>query len=242
MIILGRCPNCNAEDTITIPRERESWDKALCEKCNASWSNWIELVHSKIGKEKGLKPVAIDCGLHSMVLSLPGKHSIPHSRLIITVLNTAVMTHFKLRVLFATEGGFWGSIGREPIELRNTDDAIGLSDDLRLQNNSKCRKVLEWYGELLRWLFERELIEFGKNFGKGTILKLSSEGDDSLTDARILLWLALFKKTRSKGFATQVFQHCDIARSNPFTSPYVAGLTDEDIVRLFVPPPLTKAP
>ena len=166
----------------------------------------------------------------------PQSRDIPCARLIVSVLNTALMVRFKLRVCFATEGGIEGRVEGESIELRNSYDKIGLWDDHHFEENPVCRKILEWYAGVLRALLEEELAVGDKNFGRGAIIKLSPQDPLYEEKAKDLLWLALCKKTGSKGFADAVFERMKIELAKPLSGPYVAGLTDEQIVQFFVPP------
>ena len=185
---------------------------------------------------KRLIPVLVEVGRWGAQVEWPHSHDLPCTRLIVSVLNTALMVRFKLRVCFATEGGIEGYVESEPIELRNSYGMIGLFDDNHFEENPVCQKILNWYAGVLRVLLEDELVVGGKTFGRGAIVKLSPQDPLYEEKAKGLLWLALCKKTGSKGFADAVFERMKIELAKPLRGPYVAGLTDEQIVQFFVPP------
>lgn len=240
MRLLGRCSNCGADDSILtceIVSNLKEWNKATCGQCGRSWEDWIGLVSDEERKRNRLIPVRIEVYQNSVEVVFPSIREIPCARLIASVLNTALMVRFKLRVCFATEGGMAGVFKREPIELRNLDNKIGLYDEHRFEENPVCQKILNWYAGVLRVLLEEELTVGDKSFGRGAILKLSPEDPLYEEKAKELLWFALYKKTGSRGFAKAVFERMKIELAQPLSGPYIAGLTNEQIVRFFVPPP-----
>lgn len=239
MRLLGKCPNCSANDSILTHDENASdpkeWNKATCGKCGAAWENWLNLTFAERRNGKQLIPVLVEVGRWGAQVEWPQSRDLPCARLIISVLNTALMVRFKLQVCFATEGGIQGCVDGEPIELRNSYDQIGLYDDHHFEENPVCQKILNWYAEVLRILLEEELVVGDKNVGRGAIVKLSPQDPLYEEKAKDLLWLALCKKT-SKGFANAVFKRMKIELAKPLSGPYVAGLTDEQIIQFFVPP------
>lgn len=239
MRLLGKCPNCGADDSILTHEnasDPKEWNKATCGQCGGTWENWLNLTFTERRNGKQLIPVLVEVGRWGAEVAWPQSRDMPCARLIVSVLNTALMVRFKLRVCFATEGGIEGRVEGESIELRNSYDKIGLWDDHHFEENPVCRKILEWYAGVLRALLEEELAVGDKNFGRGAIIKLSPQDPLYEEKAKDLLWLALCKKTGSKGFADAVFEQMKIELAKPLSGPYVAGLTDEQIVQFFVPP------
>ncbi len=155
------------------------------------------------------------------------------------------MLRFKLKVGFACEGAIEGrpSVrGRKSqwyVEFRNIEGNFGLTVAEYDFINPASVHILSWYAGLLRLLFEEELRVGGKSYGQGAILKIEEGKQGSEKDTVILLWLVLRKYTHSKTFATRVFEELRQPR-NPFASMYLAGLTDADIARIFVEPPLWR--
>lgn len=199
--------------------------------------DWIRFSSEEGRKGNKLIPVEVWKIGRCVQLDWLSKNEIPWSRLIATVVNTSLMVRFKLDICFATEGGVQGSYKKEPIELRNCDREIGLYDDYDFKDGKGAEEILNWYEALLRILFEEPMTIADKNFGRGAILKLSDVPENE-KEAKKFLWLALYKKTESKGFADSVFQRLESVRRNPFSGRYIAGLSDKDIAELFVPPPI----
>ena len=242
MRLLGKCPSCGAVDSIFTDEDASSWKgrkKASCNQCGKSWEDWLSLVSAEERKRGRLIPVRIEVYQNSVEVVFPSIREIPCARFIVSVLNTALMARFNLQVCFATEGGMEGVFRREPIELRNSGDMIGLWDEHRFPKNPVCQGILNWYADVLRLLFEDELIVDGKDFGRGEILKLAP--DDSLYEERVkvLLWHALWKKAGNRRFANAVFERLKIELAGT-AGLYIAGLTSEDVVRFFVPPPMSR--
>lgn len=239
MRLLGKCPSCAADDSILIHEDAsdpKEWNKATCGQCGETWEDWLNLTFAERRNGKQLIPVLIEVGRWGAQVEWPQSRDLPCARLIVSVLNTALMVRFKLRVCFAAEGGIEGRVEGEPIELRNSYDKIGLFDDHHFEENPVCQKILNWYAGVLRMFLEEELVVGDKTFGRGAIVKLSPQ--DPLYEEKVkdLLWLAICKKTGSKGFANAVFEQMKIELAKPLSGPYVAGLTDEQIVQFFVPP------
>lgn len=240
MRLLGKCPNCGAEDSIVVKSVGKGFHNAtLCEGCNQQWPDWIILSSEEGRKGNKLIPVEVwRIGRQVQLTGIP-IYEISWGRLIVSVVNTALLVRFKLDVCLATEGGVQGRYRKEPIELRNCDSEIGLYDEYGLEDGKGGEEILNWYEALLRILFEEQMIVGDKNFGRGAILKLSDTPENE-KEVKKFLWVALYKKTGSKRFANSIFQRLELVKRNPFSGRYIAGLSDEDIAELFVPPPLTK--
>jgi len=237
--ILGKCPLCNAEDSIVPAREDGSFSRVKCEACGNVWNDYFsELIFPEKKKGNKLTLVSLKISQHSVMVDSPRLGEIPHARLIVSILNAALITRFKLRVCLATEGGVEGKWNGEYIELRNTDSQIGLCDDHGYEcTRLACQEILGWYWELLKILFFEELSVGNMKLGRGAILKLSNDPAGK-EKAGVLLALALQKKTGSENFAAAVSETLTKAGANPFSGPYLAGLSDKDIARIFVHPPL----
>src|SRR3989344_2387568 len=101
----------------------------------------------------------------------------------------ALIERFKLRGLaFSTEGGVEGTVQGEAIALANAGDMIGLFDEHQFRRNPVCRKILNWYGELLYIIFEDDLVIGNKNAGRGAILKLNPARLMLEEITRTILW------------------------------------------------------
>ncbi len=152
-----------------------------------------------------------------VILYQPPKNNIPYCELLVDVLNASLMVRFGLVVSLAAGGyeiiGCWKGV---PINFRPYDsEVIGLYDANRI-NGAANQEILDWFAELLKVVFKEDLSIGKANFGRGEILKLSENKQEDEIRAKLLLWLALFKKTGSKEFAKEVFrrvgaenQHCE---------------------------------
>lgn len=242
MRLLGKCPNCRVEDSIVVKSVGKDFHKVtLCENCNQQWPDWIRLSSEEERKGNKLIPIEVWRIGRQVQLEWTSIYQVSWGRLVATVVNTALMVRFKLDVCLATEGGVQGKYRKEPIELRNCDREIGLYDEYDLKDGKGAEEILNWYEALLRILFEEPMMVGDKNVGRGAILKLSNAPENE-NEAKKFLWVALYKKTKSKGFANSVFQRLEAEKRNPFSSRYIAGLSDEDIAELFVPPPIAVIP
>jgi len=233
--ILGPCPKCGTEDSIEADRDsRETWKEAACESCGQTWPDYFEL--RRAHEELTVVDVSVN-QVCALVQSPYDLYERPFARLIVTVLNVAIMERFKLRTCFATEGGVQGRVDGHHLELRNGDCEVGLylESDYYITDGPP-QEVLAWYGRLLEWLFQRELSVDGESFGRGAILKLDPEDSRYWQKTNTLLALALQAHTGSEGFAKAVFERVPVEAS-VLGANYVAGLTSEDVMRLFVPPP-----
>jgi hypothetical protein len=229
--LLGKCPSCGIEDEIVkLPYEKVSHSKVRCGNCEVIWDSWISLCSEQEKNNNKLIPVEVERWGNGVVqVYWPSKREIPCSGLIATVLNSALITKFNLRVCLATEGGVEG----RGYELRNCDDNLGLYVDY---GESNAVKALDFYEKMLRQLFEEPLSFGNVNFRRGEILWLEDD-KKSYNDALIYLFGTL-TKTASRKFAEKVLKTKEEIAQNPFSAPYIAGLSDEDITRFFVPPPI----
>ena len=241
MRLMGKCPLCGAEDSLIVLSGEQARDRVKCEKSGQEQStSWGEFMRAE--ERRGNKLVVVEVsnwGLQVELFVLGTKTvEIPHRRLIAEVLNAALMLRFGLEVCFAAEGGVQGFLTDGPVELRNLYDKLGLSESEYRDSKASIR-ILRWYEKLLRLLFEDDL-KFGRRrYGRAAILKLSGEPKDT-SDALILLWVALARQ-ESKVFANLVFQELkEMEKSLLGMKRFLAGLSDEDISRTFVPPPGMK--
>lgn len=241
MRLIGKCPLCGAEDSLVVLSGEQARDKIRCEKCGQEHgTSWGEFMRAE--ERRGNKLIVVEVsnwGLQVELFVLGTKTiEIPHRRLIAEVLNTALLIRFGLRVCFAIEGGVQGFLRDGPVELQNLYDKLGLSESEYRDSKASIR-LLRWYEKLLRLLFEDDL-KFGRRrYGHAAILKLSGEPKDT-SDALILLWVALARR-EGKVFANSVFQELrGMGKSLLGAKRFLAGLSDEDIARTFVPPPGMK--
>ncbi|MDO8469768.1 MAG: hypothetical protein Q7S84_01970 [bacterium] len=225
----GPCPACGNVDTISSDGMLDCVS-VCCETCGATWKNWIQELWYPI-----TLPIEVSITQWSARVEIHRVEAIPHMRLIVSVLNAAVMSRFKLKLCFATEGGVSGTYRHETIELININDgaSFGLFDDYHFPENPRCYELLKWYGELLYTLFLDELT-IGETTRRGEIFRLTDDAAGA-DNAKILLYAAIKKKTGSTRFAKSVFSKLDDTLSS-FGGMYLAGLSDEDVARLYVPP------
>jgi len=237
MRLLGRCPNCEAEDSVATqesPSDLKSCTQATCENCGDVWEDWTSLtLRSNSGDP--LIPVEIEVNHRGAWLETPDSRKIPHVRSLILVLNTALMVHFDLGPEIA------GVVDGETIELRNVDGNLGLYDGCGLEENPACQRVLAWYAELLRILFEEELRVGDKSLGRGMILKIDPSDPQCEEKIQGLLYLAIWRKTGAEEFARPVFDRIQRELAMPISTSYIAGLTPDEIVRFFASLPTASA-
>lgn len=244
MRLMGRCPLCGAEDSFVVYSGEKIDDTVKCEGCGQKVNGELDLWAFKSAEErKGNKLIGVSVenyGLHvELYVFGAGTTEIPHRRLIAEVLNTAMLLRFKLRVCFATEGGIQGFLRDGPVELRNLYHQFGLAES-EYRNSKASVRLLRWYEKLLRLLFEDDLRYGSHKYGRVALLKLSGEPKDQ-SNAFILLWVALARQ-EGRTFANRVFQELKKGESSLMgTKRFLAGLSDEDIANMFVPPPGMEA-
>jgi len=232
--LLGKCPNCYALDEITDDSSPQlsKYSRIKCDSCGTSWENWSTLKGGE--QEKGNRLIPVDIHRHDnycVELFMPGRREIPHSNLIITVLNSALMTRYGSDICPAAEGGLVKS-GRRGYELRNDFDKIGLYADYGGDN---ARYAFNFYARMLLQLFQEPLQLGDTRFRRGEILRLEDK-PEMVNDALIFLFATL-SSIGGKPFAKKVLRNVNNLRTNPSVSRYIRGLSDEEIAKLFVPPP-----
>lgn len=179
-------------------------------------------------------------------ITYPDKRDIPQSNLVASVLNTALMARFQLRICFNVEGGVEGLYKGAYVDLRNLEDNLGLfvgeTSEYYLQSRG-LHEVLDFYEKMVRLLFEQSFQIGKKIYPRGAILLLpKSENDGVGQDEVWKVLIAMLTKVRSRKFARQVATKFVNESSNPFGGRYLTGLTNEEIVKFFVPPPYFKTP
>ncbi|MBI2984756.1 MAG: hypothetical protein HYY50_03985 [Candidatus Kerfeldbacteria bacterium] len=209
--------------------------RITCQSCQEQWPEWMRLLDEE--RQRGRQPIWVDVDRNKVGVRVAiGILDWPARRTVIRVANAAVIEHFGFSVTYATEGGVEGLLDDEPIELRNFDDKIGLFDEHQFPDNPGCQRILEWYGGLMRVLFENVLVVNGQNLGRGRILKLDSSDPDYQRNVHGLLWLTLYAHSGQADFPERVFGRLrELDRG--FAGSYLAGLTDAEIVAFYVPPP-----
>lgn len=230
--LLGECPECGIEDKLVeLPYKEDLshlW-KVRCEDCNIIYDDRIKLMYEENRKGNKLISVSIerweDFGVE---LSFPEKDEVPYSDLIIAMLNSALMTKFNLNVDFITEGGLEGM----DFELRNIMDKIGLYVD---EGEESAKEALDFYEKMLRQLFEEPLSFGNVTFRRGEILWLD-ETENSYSDALIYLFGTL-TRTTDRAFAERILKTKEQVEKTPL-GPYLRGLSDEEIEKFFIPPPI----
>lgn len=245
MRLLGKCPSCGNEDTI-CPFQKEGedfgdWRKAKCSNCGTIWDNYFQLMQDEEEKGNKLIPVEVErIGYHDkefgVELNCPRKEEIPHLGLIISILNAALITRFNLSVCFATEGGVEGVYKRCYVSLLNCYERLGLLvEEADYHQGKGLTEVLDFYEKMLCYLFEEEFSYRKRRYRRGEILRQSK---DEKVNRVLEILFAVLSKARSNKFASKVMGTVNSA--NPFFRRYLRGLSDEEIAKFFVPPPITS--
>ncbi len=236
MRILGNCPVCNMADEIA-EKPGGGTGTVECAHCRTAW-NWYELVERARAMNRKLIPVAVFRFRSVVELALPPRSEIAHADLIITLLNSALMAKYpRLRVAIMTEGGLEGMVGNHYLELRNHDEHIGLIVPHDFAWSRECRSVLRFYERLLRQLFEESLTWKGREVARrGAVLWISP---DEKPKEGVVAGICMFalRRVGGPGLVARVQQALRTTSSNPFSQRYIRGLSDQEIVDLFVPPP-----
>lgn len=242
MRLLGTCPNCGNEDSIFTHEHEGSagWSNASCTSCSTFWEDW-EVLREEQGKiGKLLIPILVEETPMQVTLQYPEPHYFPFAHQVVRILNTALMVRFHLTPAFGVEGGVEGLLQKErrkrAISLEVTADHIGLYDEFWEGDWGEPNPVLTWYRTLLRILLEDRLVVGGIDYGRGAILKLSPLDPEVEAKTRVILFLALVRKTRRKKFARTVF---DRARADceSGAGSFSVGLKVDEIKRRFIQPP-----
>lgn len=271
MFLLGTCPHCSKEDTINgaphyAAKPEDQWRTVRCEQCRTVWYNVWNLIDQERAEGRTLMRVEWELTPTSASLEWPPRNKVPFQRHIIEVLAAALITRFRgLRLSQVCEGGVdgmcwarfprgvfyagqWWHRMRGYVEFRNLDDKIGLEMYELPRNAPVKQKALRWYATLFKILFFHDLAERGGRivFRRGSILKLSENDRGDAAKLWEILFLALQTKAREepwlRRFPYKVFSTLQAEKKNIFSGKFLAGLTDEDIVKIFVPPPLYTLP
>ncbi len=247
MRLLGCCPSCKNEDTLTKIYEDEfGWigeNVVKCETCKTVWNN-DGFIETEEKKGNILIPVSIfrskgfDGKEYGVSVMQPHRNDIPNYNLIASVLNTALLTRFpRLGVNFSTEGGIEGFYKRTYIELRNSYSEFGLWVDTHYRQGPGVTEILDFYERLVRLTFEEPLKIGRKSYRSGEILRLPRDERGYVENDKIWEILgAVLSYAKSRIFAKKVMGKLVDGTNNPFGAPYIRGLTDEEISHRFVPP------
>jgi hypothetical protein len=211
MVILGKCPQCGANDSFLVNADTNSpeFGNVSCRRCKLNLGSWVNFAEQSQVTEVSLIPVLVTRSKYQVELTVPQKRGVPCYELVERVLHKALMEKFGLRGSFVAEGGMEGTYKDEPIELRYIEDNIGLTDEHRFPKNRGCLEILKWYESLLRLIFERELTFGALKFGRGAILRSNPEGIPLEVYVRFVLTYALCKVNRTRGFVERVFEELD---------------------------------
>ena len=234
--LLGKCPSCNAEDEIVrLPYDKDfsNYHKVRCGSCETIWGDWLALLSEESRRNNKLIPVEVEGRSNDVRLYWPSGNEVPFKGLIVAILNSALITKFNLDVCVATEGGVCGEVGKGLIELRNYHDEIGLYPEM---GEKHAEKVFDFYEKMMRQLFEEPLSFGNANFRRGEILWLE-ENKENTSNALTYLFATL-TKTASRKFAEKVLSTKEKIERNPFSAPYIRGLTNEEVAQFFVQPPV----
>lgn len=239
MRMFGACPNCQAVDTMRRGARHAADARQLtCEACGRVWPDWLQLAAAERQAGRTLGWVDVEGGW-PIVRVWHDRIDWPGQRPVVRVTNAAVMEQFSLGVCFAAEGGIEGLVDGEPVELRNLESHIGLIDEYQLPDHRGCDRVLSWYAQLLRILFEDVRVINGQNLGAGRILKLDPTDPNYERDVLGLLWLAMFSQTNDADFPHRVFRRLEELNRTP-AGMYLAGLTPSEVMAIYVPPPIAR--
>lgn len=243
MRVLGVCPMCESLDSIVEVVSGPRWPHhIICLRCNQVWKDAWNLVREEQSNGRNLILVDIQTNRRHVTLELPYKNEVPWADTVITVLNAALLTKYsRLRPCFATEGGVEGRVGWSIVEFRNDYEHIGLSSDydfhLHYPSPQPTDWVLRFYERLLTAVFARRLRYRRQEVRPGAILWLPAEGSDNHIEAWKLLSLAL-RTVGGPRMPEKVLAVLRQERGSLFGGlAHLRGLTDEEIVKIFVPPP-----
>lgn len=87
---------------------------------------------------------------------------------------------------------------------------------------------------MMHQLFEEPLNFGGRDFRRGEILRGDSK---ERVDNNLICLLGTLTNVGGGGFTRQVLKTKTRVSGSPFSSSYIRGLTDEEIVKFFVEPP-----
>lgn len=211
VFFLGYCPACNAEDSIDFVER--SWNssrfgdkKVLCTECNREWES-LSLLCNR-GANHRLVPVHIDV--------LNNEVRLPHTRRATDIPCAEVVNatfYCALGILFNLEmkrvSGEQDKLVSPDIQIVNTNTPGTYEGcaELRLLvfGNSKiCHDVIMVY----LWFLNSILIDGvqmdGESYGRGLIVKLSTNEIGYVAKVQCLLWIVL-KREMGERFANTVF-------------------------------------
>lgn len=207
--------------------------KVVCDSCGSSWPESFRFCEEQ--KEAGNRIIRVDILRQYKYAGLwsPEADEVPFSGLVRKVLNSALMTKFNLEVCLACEGGVEKKRGRV-YSLENDGKCIGLYAEYGEDN---AQKALAFYEALLKKLFIEKINFAGHQFRRGEILWLKEEEKYDKSNAMLSLFMAM-ASVGGRSFARKTIRQMNDKAKDPFFSTFVGGLSDEDIARIFVPPPL----
>lgn len=168
-------------------------------------------------------------------VNLPFDREIPNVSMIRATLNAALIDKFDLTTQFATEGGLQGEHNGFAIDLTNLDPwdnmYLGFVNETWEweQGSEGLTEIMDFYEEMTRILLDEDFEKDGKK--GGILLDASTEEDVNRVLSEML------NIAGGDGFSIKVQE--TIAGLSPRRRPYLAGLSDEDITRTFVQPPIT---
>ena len=233
MIILGRCPHCGGEETISVNNRGTADSVAICSNCSWACNPWYSLPGiNEVGGE--LIPVDLSvmppCHVHTWFPHWIDRH--PFYGLMVRFLNVALMLRFDIKggACFAYEGGIEGTRGkrnrRKVFEFRNwDDDAIGLYAEPfcpELETTSMLKLV---WKTCSGFLMSEELVVGDDPPVRGAVLKCAGWPDRERQGERVLtaLCTALAVKTGDPKFPNRVLEHLEWLQGDPFGYRYLVG-------------------
>lgn len=241
MRLLGKCPWCFREDTVSSTTSGESIDSEVsCSGCRTRWDHWQQVVVQARQKNVRLIPVSIDRKQFSVIITQPRKADIPCVNLVVLAFNRTLRIMFGLGKCHVIEEGVEGIYEGEPIELRNTYDWIGLEDEHRFADvaddpraSDRCQEILGHYELLLRMLLGEEELIVGRERTRGAILKLGAQDPCREEKVKLLLWCVIQRCAGGK-IVDGVFRQLGWQVSQAaLAGLYAAGMSETEIAKLF---------
>lgn len=238
--LLGKC-HCGAEDSIYLIGSTSQWSSRAietemveCVRCLSRWENVRQLC-SRRATDEHIVPIYIERLQHEVRLPFTRRETdVPCAKLI-----NDTLYHALARLFCLTRQDENGSIlVGEKIHIIDTNfRALSTQDgdkdlrqpELRLLvygDVNICQSVIDIYLQFLYALLTEELIVDEDSYGKGQVVKLSSNETMYLEKIQCLLWLVIKLKQGSE-FANAVLDN------SGFALPTLSTILSLQIVQVF---------
>lgn len=190
---------------------------------------------------KSIPTFEIDSSNMGVRLEVFNHGTIPQAGLIQGVMNAGACVSFGLNPSWTTEGGVEGVYKRAAIELTNwSDGALGVANEfwesweyLRPKEEEAVEDVLGYYDVFLTVMFEQPITIEGLYYPPETFLINPNLQTPEAVWRKIMDALA---GTGGGRFPKQVKDY--LVNAGEASRRYLRGLTDEEIQRFFIDPPL----